>query len=263
MNLVFASGFLVPQEVAGIKYFRGLEDRLKQATGHAVLFPRVDPLKDATVRGQQLADAIQAAINGGFPAGPIHIIAHSMAGLDSRVLIGNNLNGLAGRIASLTTLSTPHRGSPVADLLVGDGPDDARRAISIAIDRLGLNMGALINLTTKEANKVPDAVQTNPGIRYRSYLASGRPKDFLPFVPIPSTSAVLLPTYAFIKTIKGEDNDGLVTAKSATYGDVQETLECDHADMIGHNLNGPLDPFQFAHFDLFDRIIAQLERDGG
>jgi triacylglycerol lipase len=259
MNLVFASGFLIPQRVAtGIDYFRGVDAHVKTTTRHQALFPDVDPLASPANRAQQLADRIQA----GFPSGPIHIIAHSMGGLDSRVLIGNNLNGLVARIASLTTLSTPHQGSPVADLLVGDGPDDARRAVSAAIGRFGLKTDALISLATTEARKLPDVVQTNPGIRYRSYTASGRPKDFLPFVPIPPTSAVLLPTYAYIKSIKGEDSDGVVTPASATFGQVQRNLQCDHADMIGYNLNGPLDPFQFRHLDLFDEIIAQLAKDG-
>jgi triacylglycerol lipase len=218
----------------------------------------VDPLASAAVRAQQLADQIQA----GFPSGSVHIIAHSMGGLDCRVLIGNNLNGLAGRIASLTTLSTPHQGSPVADLLAGDGPDDKRRAIVDVISRLGLNTDALVNLTTTEAKKLPN-VQSTPGIRFRSYPASGRPKDFLRFVPTPPTAALFVLSNAFIKGLTGEDNDGLVTPTSATFGEVQTVLQCDHADMIGYNLNGPLDPFQFQHLDLFDEIIGKLEKDGG
>ena len=47
-----------------------------------------------------------------------------MAGLDSRFLLSKNLFGLAnpGRVASLSMISTPHWGSPVADLLVGPAP---------------------------------------------------------------------------------------------------------------------------------------------
>jgi triacylglycerol lipase len=186
-----------------------------------------------------------------------------MGGLDSRVLIGKNLNGLAGRIASLTTLSTPHHGSPVADALAGPGAGEVLRAITGLIDQLGVSTRALVNLTTDEANKLPDVVKTNPGVRCRSYSASGRPNNFLPFLPItPPTSAVLLGPYAFIKSM-GEDNDGLVTLSSATYGEFQRVLQCDHADMIGYTLNGPLDPFRFPHLDLFDEIIALLEKDGG
>jgi len=45
--------------------------------------------------------------------GPLYLVAHSMGGLDARCWI-SHLGG-AAKIASLTTLATPHRGSPVAD----------------------------------------------------------------------------------------------------------------------------------------------------
>src|SRR6202163_260619 len=114
-------------------------------------------------RAGVLADAIQQR----YPEGAIHIIAHSMGGLDSRTLIARNLHGLSvpGRIASLTTLSTPHRGSPVADLLAGPRPDDPRRLVydglSQALGLLGVDIGALADLTTEGAAKVPDAAQTH------------------------------------------------------------------------------------------------------
>ena len=41
MNLVFASGFLVPQHLLGVDYFRGLRDRFGNM--HSVLFPEVPP----------------------------------------------------------------------------------------------------------------------------------------------------------------------------------------------------------------------------
>ncbi|HSV23253.1 MAG TPA: alpha/beta fold hydrolase, partial [Xanthobacteraceae bacterium] len=108
MNLVFASGFLFPQSLLGIDYFRGLSGHIVQAGMPAPLFPKVPPIGGFETRAQALADAIQQA----YPVGPIHIIAHSMGGLDSRTLIGRNHHGLSdpGRIASLTTVATPHRG---------------------------------------------------------------------------------------------------------------------------------------------------------
>src|SRR5215472_18523784 len=176
MNLVFASGFLLPQHLLGINYFRGLQDHLAQ-TGVKALFPQVPPIARCDVRAGILADAIQRA----YPDGPIHIIAHSMGGLDSRIVIGRNLQGLSnpGRIASLTTLSTPHRGSPIADLLRGLRPDDERHplfeGISQALRLLGIDNGALDDLTTKAALAMPDVAQTHQHIRYRSLFASGRP----------------------------------------------------------------------------------------
>src|SRR4051794_37761435 len=231
MNLVFASGFLVPQHLLGIDYFRGLRDHF--AGRHATLFPFVPPMGTAEERALVLADAIA----GAYPEGEIHIIAHSMGGLDSRILIARNIHALSapGRIASLTTLSTPHRGSPVADLLAGPRPDDPRRltydAISDAIGRLGIPTGALANLTAENASKVPDVTGTHPHIRYRSYFASGR-LNLLP------TCVALAATHHYIHTATGQLNDGLVALDSARYGEFQEPFwPCDHADMVGHNLD--------------------------
>src|SRR5579871_4419018 len=232
MNLVLASGFLVPQQFLGINYFRDVRNHLTQA-GHRVLAATVPSTGTCDQRAQVLANAIQQE----FPAGPIHIIAHSMGGLDSRTIIGNNLLGLAepGRIASLTTLSTPHRGSPVADLLAGPKPGDLRRLfydlISDAIGRLGIPTGALANLTTEAASRVPDAASTHPHIQYRSYFASGRHG-------LLSTSFPLAPTHNYIHQVTGQDNDGVVAQESARYGDFQQPFwECDHVDMVGYNLD--------------------------
>jgi triacylglycerol lipase len=256
MNLVFASGFLVPQYLLGINYFRGLEAHIAALHGHVALFPQVPPIGTYEDRAKVLADAIRRT----YPDGAIHIIAHSMGGLDSRTMIAHNIQGLStpGRIVSLTTVSTPHRGSPVADLLVGPRPDGPRRLLYDGIDEairlLGIDTGALANLTAEEALKVPDASQTHPHIRYRSYFASGRP-GVLP------TCLALAPLHNYISLATGQENDGLVTLDSARYGEFQEPFwHCDHADAVGHNLDtADLGDFRFDHFAAFDAIIGQLQ----
>src|SRR5262245_20287703 len=120
-NLVFASGFLLPQSLFSGNdgesiYFRDVAAHVRPR--HTAIFPPVSTLASSDERAQELADRIDAAQ---FPDGPIHIIAHSMAGMDSRHLIAANHHGLSDRIASLTTLATPHHGSPIADLIVGQG----------------------------------------------------------------------------------------------------------------------------------------------
>ena len=254
MNLVFASGFLVPQQLLGIDYFRGLREHLARS-GHAALFPEVPSAGTSEVRAGVLADAVRQA----YPDGAVHIIAHSMGGLDSRNLIARNIHGLAepGRIASLTTVSTPHRGSPVADLLAGPRPDGPRRVlyelISHAIGLLGVSTGALANLTTEAASRVPDTTQTHRHIRYHSYFAAGRPG------PRPTCFA-LAPTHHYIHAVTNQANDGVVALDSARYGEFQQPFwPCDHVDMIGHNLDtADLGHFQFDHFAAFDAIIRGL-----
>ena len=253
MNLVFASGFLVPQIIPGTAYFRGLEAHL--AGRHATLFPHVSPLGSSEQRARQLADAIDKT----FPDGPVHIIAHSMGGLDGRVLIARNHHGLSspGRIASLTTLSTPHLGSPVADLIAGPKPGGLRGLqydiIRGAVDGLGISTGAIEDLTTAKASRMPDVAATHPHIRYRSYAATGRHTE-------PVTSPIFLLTHKYIRFETGQENDGLVTLKSAQYGEFQQPIWAgDHADIVGHNLDiPPRGESKFDHLAEIDAIIARL-----
>jgi triacylglycerol lipase len=262
MNLVFASGFLVPQHILGVtEYFRGLKEHIQAAGRHMAVFPPVPPVGTSAIRAEVLAAKIQDQ----FPVGEVHIIAHSMGGLDSRGLIAKNLHGLSdpGRIKSLTTISTPHRGSPVADLLAGPRPNDQRRALydllSHAVAQAGIDTGALGNLTTQEASATPDVAQTHPHIRYRSYFASGRPHDRPLELP---TCVAFVPTHKYIQLVTGQENDGMVPLDSAKYGEFQQTFwQCDHADAIGHNLD-PIDlgGFTFDHLAHYDAIINQLSQ---
>ena len=75
MSVVFAAGFLVPQQIAHQDYFRGIANAFPGA-----IFPNVPVAGTVVVRGNALAGQINALC----PPGPIHIVAHSMAGLDSR-----------------------------------------------------------------------------------------------------------------------------------------------------------------------------------
>jgi triacylglycerol lipase len=231
------------------------------------VFPEVPPVARSADRAAVLAVAIQNR----FPTGEIHIIAHSMGGLDSRILIARNLEGLSnpGRIKSLTTISTPHRGTPVADLVVGPRPEDDRReaydAITHAIGLLGIDIGSVNDLTTQGAAAIPDPRQTHPDIRYRSCCASGRPgrSGLLGFlgIGVKKTCAAFVPTHSYIQTVTGQENDGVVPLESAKYGELQQPFwQCDHADAIGHNLDDPLNlgQSQFDHLAAYDAIIASL-----
>src|SRR5436309_9469883 len=148
VNLVFASGFLVPQRCLGQDYFRGVRAAFPNAC-----FPQVPVLGSIEMRAQALATEI-AGFRFPEPKARIHIIAHSMGGLDARYALDRGLSGLAPRIASLSTIGTPHRGSPIADLLVGPTTDarPVRRvvyeALRGAVAALGIATDAIVNLTT-------------------------------------------------------------------------------------------------------------------
>ena len=273
MNIVLASGFLFPQRAFGINYFRDVQAELEKA-GHRVLPPIVQPLAGVDARAKRLAEAI----NQTFGTSPVHIIAHSMGGLDSRVMIGNDVEGLGkpGRILSLTTLSTPHQGSPVADLLAGSNSDDVRRKFFDALDAIHVDLNALRDLTSGADARVPDVANSpdRQHIKYYSYAASGR-------TGARPTAWSLLPTYFYVRNIDRpqyadkppRDNDSVVSVASAKYGKPMGTWDCDHLQMVGWNLDtlflsGKIKQLlgavglatEFDHLAKFREIVGELQR---
>jgi ABC-type lipoprotein export system ATPase subunit len=113
------------------------------------------------------------------PAGKIGWVPQQPA-LYSKLSVAENLRLFArlerlddpeeavGRMLGQTGLE--HR----ADDEVGRLSGGNQQRVNIAIGLLGVPTGALANLTTESASKVPDVVRTHPHIHYRSYFASGR-----------------------------------------------------------------------------------------
>ncbi len=89
-------------------YFRGIPDLLR-AAGNRVLLARLSPTGGIADRAAQLKEQIDKE----YSHEPVHLLSHSMGGLDSRHMITHL--GMANRVLSLTTLGTPHRGTAFAD----------------------------------------------------------------------------------------------------------------------------------------------------
>lgn len=266
MNIVLVHGILGFREKLGVEYFNGVKEHLAQA-GHTVLVPQLDATGPIRKRGEQLRGLILQALNQNAldPAAKTHIIAHSQGGLDARFMLspGNPNttpeNDLAGKIASLSTIGSPHDGSPIADLLAGQdlGPIEApaRDAVRDVLRTLGIDPDALFDLETgsmKEFNKeYPD----NPAVRYFSVAGKGRAGLF-------ATSGVLMFFHRHIKAATGEENDGLVSLSSAgRWGATWPAWPADHADEIGHDLNRPPGFEPLAGFDYlraYDAIVAEV-----
>lgn len=256
MNIVFAAGFLVPQRLAGVEYFRGAASAFPSA-----LFPPVPPLGNVSVRATDLANRIDSA----FPSGPIHIVAHSMAGLDSRFLLSNNLCGLAdpGRVVSLSMISTPHWGSPVADLLVGPAPPvlDPRwityQSLVHLAAELGQNTGAMGDLTSAFAANFNARTPNVHNVSYFCYAGSGM------------ESFLLKPSHVFIdfvgQTPDEKMNDGLVSVKSASWTALAEKAwtTADHISEVGYNLSSLSLASGFDHIAAYRRILTRAGEASG
>ena len=148
----------------------------------------------------------------------VNIIAHSKGGIDSRYFIWRYDYG--DRVASLTTLSTPHGGSEIADFLY-----QLRTQVRILDNenlrrRLG-NVGRLFgdlnpdfhnvnrDLTTENMERFNAMVTKDPRVFYQVIYSVMKDSG---------DDSMYSLSHAFIRNISGE-NDGLVSAKSARWGD--------------------------------------------
>jgi len=263
MNVILVHGILGFRQKFGVEYFRGVAEHLREQ-GFAVLVPELDPTRGIEFRGNQLGDQI----NNGFSSGLLdstkktHIVAHSMGGLDSRYLL-SPVGGkqLVASVRSLTTISTPHQGSPIADLI--DKPlellpfphlpfSPVGNPLELALNELGISLDGLRDLTTVSCQAFSAKYTNHPSIAYFSVAGSGR----IGFVP---TASALLLFHHYIVARTGKANDGLVTVDSASWGTFDETTRpADHAEEVGYNLDNLILPPAFSYLANFDRIIANV-----
>jgi triacylglycerol lipase len=233
--VVLAHGFLGFDEIGvGARkhlYFRGVSPHL-EAMGAQVYSPRVPAASTIAVRAQRLADLIQA-----LPDPKVNIVAHSMGGLDARYAISQL--GLGPRVASLTTIGTPHQGTPLAN---------AGNALFGAISRMlrrFFDVVAVGDLTSQGMAKFNAAVPDASGVAYASVVGrSGRLR----------TNPLLWPSHLYLAERSGA-NDGVVPARSQSWGEVIREVEADHWAQIGWS----------SGFDapaLYEEILRELRGRG-
>ena len=213
----------------GYSSFRDIPDALR-ACGHEVHVARVAPTASIALRARQLAQQIIALDQR------VNVIAHSMGGLDARLAIASH--GLSERVASLTTLGTPHHGTPLADVALALG--DFRRARGF-MRRMGLDMDGIYDLSTARMRTFNQAVPDAPGVFYGHALAA---------VDRGAVHAMLAVAHRFLLRAAGP-NDGVVPALSQRWGEALEEIAADHWAQIGW----------FVRFDVhafYARLVRRL-----
>ncbi|AET37376.1 triglyceride lipase Ecym_1122 [Eremothecium cymbalariae DBVPG len=151
----------------------------------------------------------------------VNLIAHSMGGLDCRYLISKKANK-GYQVMSLTTINTPHHGSEMADFVV-EKFDLLKQTAKL--DELPLFLPpAFYQLTTYHMKYFNSMTSNDPNVSYFSYGSYFYPKWYNVFYP--SWNVIL-------NRSNGEPNDGLVTVKSAKWGQYMGALKnIDHLDII-------------------------------
>ncbi len=194
-----------------IDYFPGIREQL-QASGNRVLTARVSPTAGVARRAGDLKRFLDQEV----PRGPVHIIGHSMGGLDARYMITRL--GMAERVLSLTTIGTPHRGSSFADW----GVRNFARLLEPFLRLLGMPCQAFRDLTTESCRRFNEDVPNAPGVRYFSVAGQCESRWVGPEWQLP---------YRLTSRMEGP-NDGVVSVASAAWGEETDVWAGDHLNLV-------------------------------
>lgn len=192
-------------------YFPGIRECLEVA-GNRVLTARVSPTSSIARRAADLKRFIQRHV----PHGPVHVIGHSLGGLDARFMTARL--GMENRVKSVTTIGTPHRGTAFADW----GWSHISYFITPLLRLMGVPYDAFIDLRTDRCERFNEAVRDVPGVRYYS-VAGVCEKPWLGL-------EWLLPS-RIVRKAEGA-NDGIVSVTSATWGEHTDVWDGDHLNLV-------------------------------
>jgi len=229
-NVVLIHGMLGFRRFLWREYFHGVH-HLLDGMGLRVTIPKLPWGRSIRVRAAALARQLEGVND------PLHLIAHSMGGVDARCYI-THMQGHR-KVASLTTLASPHRGSSAADYVMS----------GLSVFRL---LPSIVNMMPKAMARFNRETPNHPDVVYRSYSAA-RPLAEQPW---------LVRRYGrTIQAVEG-DNDSQVSVTSAIWGCHADTLRADHFEVIGMNIW--LNPFhrrqRFDHLPVYREIGDWIRR---
>jgi triacylglycerol lipase len=190
----------------------------------------------------------------------VNIIAHSKGGLDARYLI-SSLH-MDAHVATLTTISTPHRGSELIDVLAKLKKSTYKR-ISKTIDGYFKKLGDTNpNCYTASRQLKPSYLEgfnrenaDAQGVYYQSWAAE---------MKAPTSHSLLMLPFAIMKWVSG-NNDGLVTTDSAKWGHFRGTFTSRTHRGISHGDLIDLMHQDFEGFNIAEEyvtIVSELKEKG-
>jgi triacylglycerol lipase len=138
--VVLVPGIFAFDNIAMIDYWYQIPSTL-QSQGVKVYIPKINAFDNSTKRGNQLIQQLEsykAASNGTIQK--FNLMAHSQGGMTSRYV----MNVRPDLVASVTTMATPHTGSPLADITTGIAPPGTLQGVSFAV--FANAVGNLVNI---------------------------------------------------------------------------------------------------------------------
>ncbi|MEN6317124.1 MAG: triacylglycerol lipase [Clostridiaceae bacterium] len=205
--------------------------------------------------GEELSDRIKNIIKD-TGCEKVNIIAHSKGGLDSRYAI--SCLGMDQYVASLTTINTPHKGCIFADYLLEKVPEKVRNSIAnrynTALRKLGDTnpdfIAAITDLTASQCKIMNETVTDIAGIYYQS---AGSKMNRARSGKFPLNIA-----YPFVRHFDG-DNDGLVSVKSAQWGENFIMISINGKRGVSHGDVIDLNRENIRSFDVREFYVSLVE----
>ncbi|KYR00574.1 hypothetical protein DLAC_11526 [Tieghemostelium lacteum] len=221
--IVLCHGLFGFSEIGPFVYFHNITSPLK-AMGIHVEATTVHPTDSIANRANQLYQQI-LDVKKKYNTDKVHVIAHSMGGLDARYAISKLDYGQS--IMSLTTLSTPHRGSYISEwtkLYITD-----RIQVERILKLFSIPFRAIDELAPKYIKEEFNTnVLDNENVQYYSYGAWCKQPKFRAL----GLSPLIFYFHSLLQEKEGP-NDGLVSLASSKWGSQFQTIEnCDHRDLI-------------------------------
>ena len=213
-------------------YFKGIKSRLRDA-GFDAFHSHVAFAASVEDRASELRAEVRRVMEK-TGAERVHIIAHSMGGLDARRMIVD-CPEMAGAVASLSTIGTPHNGTSFADIGLEMGGGKVIDALAKVISLEGYR--DLSREACAAFNRRAEASEARNGVVYQTW-SSVEPEEKNVFL-------TLTVPWRIIQREEGA-NDGLVAESSQAWtealrdGDVLKRVErhrfpfpADHWNQVG------------------------------
>lgn len=208
---------------------------------------------------QQIADQVQVVLDLTH-ADKVNLIAHSRGGIDARYALSQL--GIADRVASLTTMNSPHHGVRFADTAtkLKQPVYEVLAAVVNFIFRLSGDekpdfLASTMAFRTERAREFNEANPDAPGVHYQSYTS---------VMGSASSDRLLAVPYGIIKAL-GEDNDGLVSIESAKWGEFRGVFRSTTSRGVSHGDLVDMNREDYAGFNVLDTyltIVSDLKQRG-
>ena len=192
----------------------------------------------------------------------LNIIAHSKGGLDCRYAISKL--GISDKVASLTTINTPHNGCLFADYLLSKIPSSTKNKVANTYNSTLKKFGepnpdflaAVNDLTDSACKQLNTKISTPQGV-YCQSVGSVLTKATSGKFPLNLS-------YHLVKHFSGE-NDGLVDERSFEWGENYILLRPTEKRGISHGDMIDLNRQNFKGFDVrefYVNLVSDLKNKG-